>query len=40
MVKHLVITKRLVPAFALPKLEKGQPEASAPFIRTETKNRI
>lgn len=39
MVKHLVITQRKVPAFALPKLETGQPEASAPFIHVEIKDR-
>jgi hypothetical protein len=35
MVKHLAIAKRVTPSFALPALEGGQGEASAPFARTE-----
>jgi hypothetical protein len=38
MVKHLAISKKLGLTFPLRALEGGQPEASAPFIRTEWKN--
>jgi hypothetical protein len=37
MVKHLAIAKRVVRSFALPSLEGGQHEATAPFIRSESK---
>lgn len=35
MVKHLAIAKRVTPSFALPALEGGHHEATAPFIRSE-----
>jgi hypothetical protein len=39
MVKHLAITQRAVRSFALPALETGQPEATAPFIHSESNNK-
>jgi len=35
MVKHLVVQQKAVRTFALPALEKGQPEVSAPIARSE-----
>lgn len=37
MVKHLAIPQRSVRAFAIPALEGGHPEVTAPIIRSETK---
>ena len=37
MVKHLAIAKRVGRTFALPALEGGQPEVTAPFARSESK---
>lgn len=37
MVKHLAIAKRVTPSFAMPSLESGHHEATAPFIRSEGK---
>lgn len=39
MVKHLAITQRVVRSFALPVLESGQPEATAPFINSESNHK-
>jgi len=39
MVKHLAITKRVARSFALPALESGQPEATAPFIHSESNHK-
>jgi hypothetical protein len=39
MVKHLAITKRVVRPFALPAIESGQPEATAPFIHSESNQK-
>ena len=39
MVKHLAITQRVARSFALPALESGQPEATAPFIHSESNNK-
>ena len=35
MVKHLAISKRVALTFALPAIEGGQPEATAPLVRSE-----
>jgi hypothetical protein len=37
MVKHLAVAKRISPSFALRTLESGQHEATAPFVRSESK---
>jgi hypothetical protein len=39
MVKHLAITKRVMRSFALPALETGQPEATAPFVHSENNHK-
>lgn len=39
MVKHLAVAKRLLRSFALPALESGQPEATAPFINSESNHK-
>jgi hypothetical protein len=39
MVKHLAIAKRVVRSFALPAIESGQPEVTAPFIHSETNHK-
>lgn len=38
MVKHLVVPQKSVRMFALPVLEGGHPEISAPIVRSETKS--
>jgi hypothetical protein len=40
MVKHLAISKRVARPFALRTLEGGQHEATAPFVRTESKKEL
>ena len=37
MVKHLAVSKKAVRPFALPALEGGQPEVTAPIVRSESK---
>lgn len=37
MVKHLVVPQKAARAFALPVLEGGQPEVTAPIVRSESK---